>query len=1091
LAVKEVSKARRTVILNGSLAALSRAFGVALQEYKNPNVTFRGRTGPLQIPADLQDLIQGVFGLDDRPQASAHFRRLDKQSSSNKGHTVKAYSPLDVAAAYDFPSNTDGSGQCLALIELSGQVVLEDLVNYGRELSIPIPAIKTVGKVAVPRSKKRSALGVTTAIQVVGSVAPGAKIVVYLAENTDAGLLNAITTAIHDQENKPSVICIPWGAAECLWTYQAMSAIHQAFEVAAAVGVTVCVAAGDDGSSDGIEDGLAHVDFPASSPYALACGGTRLQALGNSTISESVWNRLASGEGATGGGISDSELFLLPAWQASLGVPRSVNKGRVGRGIPDVAANADPYTGYVVNANGESDVVGGTGAAAALWSGLIMRINQHVGRAVGYINPFLARYASNPRGFNNITLGNNGDYAAGPGWNACTGHGTPRGKELAALLATGVEELARPAAVGFEFSGSATLPQDNAEHRNAVLENPRYTNVCIVKSQLRAVLPLQRSLRAGGQYELKLNIGSWTRESAVRNARPFRGDLLPVSADGHWLEVVIASDDFQLTKNHYDLFLPRRGSSYICSCKPGIGHTCHANERLPYLFVSIHAPALSKLVRDGSRSSPLRSSRLRRARLRIAIYFRKNLVESQLLTAAVQRVEAPGRGYSSRIDYSLTSRLSDLDFLPERTVNILTNDNSEQSHKLIINRGLQQPIIFNVESARAGLAIAAARDTLKSIGVKEYGGALGAKVQLESRYDRNNSKPKSEFIADLRTLASFGWRLWSTLFQGRPEGRRALSAFLNGSTRHPAIIQVSRTESSTMMFPWSLVYDIPLESDTRRHILCPFLEAWDAYVRSVPDACPFAQQHQKNTICPFGFWGINHIIEQPPSMPEFRKLPLEINKSKAHDKPQLVMGISLALDPEVTRAHKTKLEQNLTAIQVLPKNSREEIEKALAEEELELLYFYCHGKRESLAGTGQATPYIEVGQNETITPDDITAWQMGDSWSENHWKKTSPLVFINGCHTVELTPELLINFVDSFVGVYAAGVIGTEILLLQSVASEAAEHVLAAMNSTDDSGKHIGVGEAIRKMRLYFLAKGNLLGLAYTPYCSADLKLAV
>ena len=201
------------------------------------------------------------------------------------------------------------------------------------------------------------------------------------------------------------------------------------------------------------------------------------------------------------------------------------------------------------------------------------------------------------------------------------------------------------------------------------------------------------------------------------------------------------------------------------------------------------------------------------------------------------------------------------------------------------------------------------------------------------------------------------------------------------------------------------------------------------------------------------------------------------------------MCISLDLDATLTDSHKKKLQQKLTTFQVLPKDSLVDVELALAEEKLEIVYFYCHGRRKPLPGGESSSPYIEVGKGQGIAPRDITTWHDSD-WAEDHWKDTSPLVFINGCHTVELTPEVLVNFVDSFVGVYAAGVIGTEILLLQEVANEAAEEVLTRMNNKDASGNFLGVGEALRQMRLHFLGKGNLLGLAYTAYCSANLKLS-
>jgi kumamolisin len=273
-------------------------------------------------------------------------------------------------------------------------------------------------------------------IEVSGSIAPGTKIVAYFAENTDAGFLNAITTAAHDSTNNPSVISISWGGPESSWTQQAMTSMDSAFQAAAAMGVTVCVAAGDDGSTDGVTDGLNHVDFPASSPNVLACGGTDLVASGNTITSETVWNELANNEGATGGGISD--VFPLPSYQSSAGVPPSANPGgHVGRGVPDVAGDADPSTGYVTLVDGQSGVIGGTSAVAPLWAALIALINQSVGKPAGFINPTLYQNAGSAQDFNDITSGSNGAYSAGTGWDACSGLGSPRGAQVAAVLGAG------------------------------------------------------------------------------------------------------------------------------------------------------------------------------------------------------------------------------------------------------------------------------------------------------------------------------------------------------------------------------------------------------------------------------------------------------------------------------------------------------------------------------------------------------------------------------------------------------------------------------------------------------------------------------
>ncbi|HEY0801501.1 MAG TPA: S53 family peptidase, partial [Steroidobacteraceae bacterium] len=254
-------------------------------------------------------------------------------------------------------------------------------------------------------------------------------IAVYFAPNTDAGFLDAITAAIHDATNKPSVVSISWGGAESSWTAQAMTAMDDAFQAAAAMGVTVCIASGDNGSGDGVNDGSDHVDFPASSPFALACGGTSLRAAANTIGSEVVWNDGSNG-GASGGGIS--AFFAKPTWQASLNAVSTEGK-RVPltqRGVPDVAGNADPRTGYEVRIDGAASVLGGTSAVAPLWAALIARVNQLSGKPLGFVNPQLY---NNPQALRDITSGNNGDFAAVAGWDACTGLGSPNGAALSAI----------------------------------------------------------------------------------------------------------------------------------------------------------------------------------------------------------------------------------------------------------------------------------------------------------------------------------------------------------------------------------------------------------------------------------------------------------------------------------------------------------------------------------------------------------------------------------------------------------------------------------------------------------------------------------
>jgi kumamolisin len=428
LSVEQEDAARRTVVLSGTVAQFNAAFGVQLRQMSAAGGSYRCRTGPILLPADLADVVEAVLGLDARPQASPHFR-IRRPAASG----AVSYTPVQVASAYGFPSGT-GQGQSVALIELGGGFRLTDLDTYFEALGVSTPSVVAVSVDHAANSPTNDANGpdgeVMLDIEVVGAIAPQANIVVYFAPNTDAGFLDAITTAIHDTTHKPSVISISWGGPESSWTAQAMTAMDDAFQAAATMGITVCVASGDNGSSDGVTDGGDHVDFPASSPFALACGGTRLEASGSSISTEVVWNDGAN-NGASGGGVSG--FFALPSWQTGLNAAN--NQGQTialaKRGVPDVAGNADPQTGYAVRIDGTDTVIGGTSAVAPLWAALLARLNQAAGKPAGYINPNLYR---NPKALRDITRGNNGDFDAAAGWDACTGLGSPNGAALAAVI---------------------------------------------------------------------------------------------------------------------------------------------------------------------------------------------------------------------------------------------------------------------------------------------------------------------------------------------------------------------------------------------------------------------------------------------------------------------------------------------------------------------------------------------------------------------------------------------------------------------------------------------------------------------------------
>ncbi|HTW24793.1 MAG TPA: S53 family peptidase [Candidatus Baltobacteraceae bacterium] len=439
LTVVSSDAAKRSVVLAGTVANFSHAFQVELRKFEHAKGSYRGRTGPVYVPKELDGTVTAVLGLDNRPVASPHFRTKKPSGTAHVQAALPpgAFPPPAVASLYDYPSNATGQGECIAIIELGGGYRAADITHYFKSLGIATPKVSAISVDNGQNSPTGDGSGpdgeVMLDIEVAGSIAPQAKLAVYFTPNTDQGFYDAISAALHDTTNNPSVISISWGGPESTWSQQSLTEYNTLLEDATTLGVSVCVAVGDNGSTDNVTDGLQHADFPASSPYSLACGGTKLTAANGKITSEVVWNELANGEGATGGGIS--AVFPKPDYQANANVPPSVNPGNfVGRGIPDVAGDADPETGYDVYVDGQATVIGGTSAVAPLWAGLIARINQLLGKPVGFLNPTLYAQPASAGCFHDITSGTNGAYNAGPGWDPCTGLGSPDGAAIEAIL---------------------------------------------------------------------------------------------------------------------------------------------------------------------------------------------------------------------------------------------------------------------------------------------------------------------------------------------------------------------------------------------------------------------------------------------------------------------------------------------------------------------------------------------------------------------------------------------------------------------------------------------------------------------------------
>lgn len=479
LTVIDKNLAARRLKLEGTIGQIEQAFQIELNEYEHPRGDrFRGREGSVHIPRDLAGIIVGVYGLDTRKVGDERIRKIDgrhadvKSFKIGKGKGLKSadsvpsnqwpgtFFPPQVAKLYQYPPELNGSGENIAIFAFNGGSSPDPRGGYKMAslkayfehvLGASTPTITDVvvqgaGNDPGPDTKSSSDRGDSTGevmldICVVGSVAPGANIFVYFTEFTTQGWIDALSDAITDKNNI-SVISISYGNPEDdpdgLWTVMGVKQVNDAFESASAKKITICVAAGDDGSGDQVAIG-AHVDFPASSPNVLAVGGTKLTATAGTDpaiASEVVWNEVRIGDGATGGGVS--AIFTKPDYQQNVNVPPSVNTGHVvGRGVPDVAAVGDPNTGVVVMhiSGTKLEPIGGTSASAPLWASLIARLNQGLGMRCGFINPILYLKAQSGV-LNDITSGNNGAYSAGRGWDACTGLGSPNGNRLLHVLSS-------------------------------------------------------------------------------------------------------------------------------------------------------------------------------------------------------------------------------------------------------------------------------------------------------------------------------------------------------------------------------------------------------------------------------------------------------------------------------------------------------------------------------------------------------------------------------------------------------------------------------------------------------------------------------
>lgn len=437
------------VEVDGAAGAVEQAFGVQLERYRQPGgSTYYAPIGPPHLTPPLRGTISDVSGLSDRGRV--HDLGSSSGTSSGCGSTVGGYAPAQVMSAYDFDpllhESLNGSGQTVVFLEID-TFQQPDLDCFAAKYGESPPSVTVVqGHWGSPTNTASSGTGESEAeldLEIVHSVAPAARLVVYYADARPSDIAAAAAAAVAAHPKAIFSVSIGGCEVESLSNGQAVIGSDEtmwdtALKRLAATGGSAFIASGDSGAytcgkqltngQTGAE--LPAVSSPASDPYATAVGGTTLFVSPSGGYEgEDAWGSPFEGDGS-GGGVS--YLWRRPSWQTGPGTSNSYSDGE--REVPDVSALGDPNTGWAVYVVGNWSLVAGTSAAAPLWASLTALADQKLAEqslpAVGFANLPIYAFGGDPsrwpaKAFNDVTNGENLYYSATPGWDPATGWGSP------------------------------------------------------------------------------------------------------------------------------------------------------------------------------------------------------------------------------------------------------------------------------------------------------------------------------------------------------------------------------------------------------------------------------------------------------------------------------------------------------------------------------------------------------------------------------------------------------------------------------------------------------------------------------------------
>ncbi|MER6162753.1 caspase family protein [Streptomyces sp. NPDC001868] len=617
-----------------------------------------------------------------------------------------------------------------------------------------------------------------------------------------------------------------------------------------------------------------------------------------------------------------------------------------------------------------------------------------------------------------------------------------------------------------DVPGEAELPArsrvrvggDSAERQEpreaGVADEARSVNVLVARAGGEGAV---FELAASTDYEVLLNIGLRLNASLLQEQEAVWPEEL-VPAGGVWLRATLLLDGMKGSLT-VPFFLPSRGESFRCACEPGSG-SGHARGCAPRRWVRfpVRTPEQPAIVRG-----------------ELVIYYEAAAVVAVELEMPVAM---PGAAPKASVVGRLSTTFNDLGKLARRTASLLVSSPSE---RVVVNGVgfLDNP--FAIGAGAADTSALNAREALFDSHIEVRDG------HLRSRYDTSFSKRSAAYEQDLRRLAREGAELYSRLFSN-PRGDQTIAFSLPALLRHeaqlrdrPPLLQVVDDRFDEHAMLWSMVYDLPVGGDINRYQPCPAVREYGPESRDgpIPPVCPWGEQHRDrgDVLCPYGFWGLSCMVEQPPTVHR----DLEAVVSRDPEEIALLAAVGGSLNEQLTTAHLGRLADGPPRCGLTTATGTE-VANALGPEAMDIVYFYCHCGYDVRSDTAAADRYLDLG-GVRMQPLDINMWAR-TVWDDPHWPRRRPLVVLNGCHTAETTSGTLNSFVPAFTLLAgASGVLGTEVTLEQGLAGWAMEELLARL--LDGSS----IGEALHGTRWAMLRRGNVMGLAYTAYCLANLTL--